>query len=126
MATVSRPSAVLDLNMERGSTFDMTIAWTSGGVAVDLTGCTAVMDIRPSEASDTLYYTLSTSPGDDDGTITLGDTAGTIQLTIPAEDSVSWTWRRAVYDLEITFASGVVKKPLRGKITSHREVTRSA
>lgn len=108
--------------IEQGATFCPVITWKdSAGTAVNLTGYTARMQIRPSIDSTTKTVELTTS----NGGITLGGSAGTISLLIGAASTDDLTINyRGVYDLELISASGVVTRILSGSISVSGEVTR--
>lgn len=114
--------AVVNLTIYQGATFRSLSTWKSGtpSLPVDLTGCTARMQIRPTIASTTVYVTLTT----ENGGITLGDDAGTVAVFISDEDTAAFTWATGFYDLEIEFPSGDVRRLLAGKVKVSPEVTR--
>jgi hypothetical protein len=87
---------------------------------VNLTGFTARMDIRESLDDATVIHTLTT----ENGGITLGGVAGTIDLLIPATATEDLDFTHAVYDLEL-INSGVVTRLISGSITLSKEVTRA-
>jgi hypothetical protein len=98
--------------------------YTSGGVVeyntpVDLAGMTARMQIRPTITSDTLIDEFTTESGE----IVINNTLKTITLTIPADVTATYTFRNAVYSIELV--SGTVVIPLAfGNIALETEVTR--
>ncbi len=112
----------LKLLIEQGATFRKTLTWKAGTppVPVNLTGCTARMQMRTEIAAATPLVTLTT----ENGGIVLGGTAGTIELFIAAVDTAAFTWTTAVYDLEIILANGDVRRLLYGPVTVSPEVTR--
>lgn len=112
-------AAVYRFTIDQGATFRRVLKWTTGdGNPVDLTGFSARMEIR-SKVGGELLHSLRTSTGE----ITLGGTEGTIQLHIPADVSASWTWRTAVYDLELITPDGDVIRLIQGGIQINPEVT---
>jgi hypothetical protein len=114
------PAAHYDLIIEQGATFEKTVTWKdSDGNAVDLTGYTARMQIRRSKSSTTTILSITT-----DDAITLGGTAGTVAISIPAATTATFTFRRAVYDLELVSGGGVVYRLLEGVVGLSKEVTR--
>ena len=130
---VCKGSFEVDLEIDRGSTFRHVLTWkvkdqlAPGETAtedtyseVDLTGCTAEMQIRASQRSSQVLYTLSTT----NGTIVLGDLAGTVEIYIPDEDTRDFDWTIATYGLEVTFANGDVRKLTYGKVSCFDETTR--
>lgn len=71
------------------------------GSPADLTGCSALGEIRRS-AGDTLYYTWSTSPTTGQGLITLDTVDSTLIPRVLASESAPWTFARAAYDIVVT------------------------
>ena len=115
-------AAKLKLTIEQGATFRKTLTWKTGTPAlpVDLTGCTARMQIR-SEISATETLVSLTSEA---GNIVLGGVLGTIEIIMTATATAAFTWTEAVYDLEIVFLSGDVTRLVYGAVTVSPEVTR--
>lgn len=66
---------------------------------INLTGYTAILQIRPFVLSSTVLYDASSN-------LVLGGTAGTILLTIPASTTETFTWWNGVYDLVLTSSDG--------------------
>ena len=101
------------------ATLTTTFLWTTGGCGcgtvgsssepVDLTGYTALMQFCQFPGGTLLY--------DASSDITLGGTAGTIALVIPASATAGFTWTQAVYDLLLTSSSGVATRLLEGTVT---------
>lgn len=112
----------VSLKIDQGATFRKRMTWKTGTpkVAVDLTGCTAVMQIREEVDSAAVLVELNTT----DGGITLGGVNGTIDLYISDEDTAAFTWESGVYDLEITFTNGDVLRKIQGSASVSPEVTR--
>lgn len=110
------------LKIDQGSTFTKVATWKTGTplAPVDLTGCSALAHIRAKINSADPLLTLSTL----DDSIVLGDAAGTITIMIDAATTALITWTQAVYDLEITFADGTVRRVMSGTVTVSPEVTR--
>ena len=86
---------------------------------VDLTGATAKMQLRPFPSSAVLVAELSTG----NQRITV-DPAGKIGSLLAAEVTAALPAKPGVYDLEVTFASGVVTKIIGGSYLVLAEVTR--
>lgn len=59
-------------------------------------GMTARAQVRSAEGDDTVLYEWSAEQGN----ITVADLF--VTLTVSAATSSTWTWRRGVYDLELT------------------------
>lgn len=114
--------AVVNITIYQGATYRSLDTWKTGATPapVDLTGCTARMQIRPTVASDTVFASLTT----ENGGITLGDDAGTIAVYISDEETAAFNWTAGFYDLEIEFPSGDVRRLIEGKVKVRPEVTR--
>ena len=109
-----------DITIEQGATFSQLITYKESGVAINLTGYTARMQVRSTLESATSVVELTTA----NSRIALGGAAGTITLTISATDTASLTAGRGVYDLELVSGSGIVTRLLQGVATISRNVTR--
>lgn len=84
-----------------GGTFNELMTFRDSALnLVDLTGCSGSMDVRDDQGN--LQTTLSTSGGG----MTLGGSAGTIQLTIPAVATASFTPGLYRYDLYVVYGNG--------------------
>ena len=99
-------------------------AYTSGGVLeynqpVSLSGYTARMQIRAKIDSDAVIHTLTT----ENGGIVLDNTAKTITIVMQDEVTQTFTFKSAVYDLEL-ISGGEVTQLVTGGISLVREVTR--
>lgn len=123
---MSAPTKV-PLKIYQGATFFESWAWStapdesSAYTPVDLTGCTARMQVRAKIDATTPLLTLTT----ENGGISLGGTAGTIELLIDADDTAALTWTSGVYDLEIVYPGGQVTRLAYGSVTVSPEVTRA-
>jgi hypothetical protein len=120
-----REASRLDIEIQQGATFELTLSYTAGDTdddqePVDLTGCMARMHIRKTLASEDPEIELTT----ENGRIALGGVAGTVALTIEAEDTDALDFRTGVYDLELVFGSGRVLRLVWGKVVFVRGVTR--
>lgn len=111
------------LKIDQGATFRKSVTWKAGTPAtpVDLTGCTARMHVRSDIKSPTVLLNLTTA----NGGISLGGIAGTIALYLTDDQTTAIAWTSAVYDLEIEFASGDVRRLMYGAVTVSPEVTRA-
>jgi hypothetical protein len=72
------------------------------GNPYDLSGCSALGQIRPMPASTELYYTWSTSPTMGQGLITLTVETSTLNIRVLAGESAPWTFVRGAYDILLT------------------------
>lgn len=111
-----------NLKIDQGATFVQPLTWKTGTPAlpVNLTGCTARMQVRAKIDAPVALMTLTT----ENGGIALGGAAGTVTLTITSAATTLLAWRAAVYDLEIIFADLTVRRLLAGAVTVSPEVTR--
>jgi len=109
-----------DILIEQGATYSQVITYKDNGVAVNLTGYTARMQVRATLESASTLVELTTA----NSRIALGGAAGTITLTISATDTAGLTAGRGVYDLELVSGSGIVTRLLQGVATISRNVTR--
>lgn len=120
-----RPVTVVDANTVEINAINAASykAYTSGGylqcnTPVDLTGFTARMTIR-NKVGGTELLSLTT----ENNRITIDTVNKKITLTLSATDTAAITWTRAVYDLEMVSADGVVTALLSGDISVTKEVT---
>lgn len=114
----------LDLTMYQGASWDYQLTWTTNGTAVDLTGYSARMQVRETQASTAVILSLTSGSG-----ITLGGTAGTIYLeasaTTTAGIAAQSTPKTAyAYDLELVSGAGYVTRLVEGNFFVDPEVTR--
>lgn len=112
-------TANYDFTAGQGETFDRTVTWKIDGTAVNITGYTARLQIRKTHKSTSAVVSLTQASG-----LTLGGSAGTIQIVISATATAALTARRYVYDLELVSSSGVVTRVLEGAFELTPEVTR--
>lgn len=91
----------MSVTLFRGDTF--TRKWT---FPLDLTGATAKLDVR--SASDGLIHAASTVNGQIVIAI-LSPTSSTVTLRVDAEYTLLWSVGEYEFDLEITYATGIVK-----------------
>lgn len=116
--------ANLDLTVYKGSTYSKLIQWKTGSpaVPVDLTGCTARMQVRRRVNDAEILDTLTT----ENGKLTIYSAAeGRIRIDIPAAQSAAYAFNSAVYDLEIVYPTGnPVYRILQGCFSAIPEVTR--
>lgn len=115
--------AKLKFTIYQGATFPKRLRWKGplpAQTPIDLTGCTARMQVRAEIGSPTVLLELTT----ENGGITLGGTAGTIDLYVGATATAAFTWEGGVFDLEIEFPGGDVRRLAQGSISVSPEVTR--
>lgn len=113
--------AKLKFTIYQGATFRKRLTWKSpSGVPIDLTGCTARMQVRSEVGSPTVLIELSTV----NDRIVLGGANGTTDLYISDEDTAAIAWDGGVFDIEITHPGGDVTRLGQGYLNVSLEVTR--
>jgi hypothetical protein len=116
--------AKLKFTIYQGATFRKRLVWTGPKPAqlpIDLTGCTARMQVRAeTESPDVLLELTTENTG-----ITIDGAAGAIGLYISAEDTSAITWGSGVWDIEIIHPNGEVTRLAQGSVSVSPEVTRA-
>lgn len=109
------------LTIYQGATFRAPFRWSAGDppAPVDLTGCTAKMQVREKLESPDVLLELTT----ENGGIALG-ADGSVTLFLSDTTTAAIQWRAGVYDLEIKFTDGDVRRLLFGAVKVVPEVTR--
>lgn len=119
-STVAR-AATVNLVIEQGADFSHIVGLTDAdGVALDLTGYDARMQIRQLVGSEDPLVELTVG----NGGIVLNELVGQLTLTISSTDTTAMTWRSGVYDLEIVDPDDIVTRIMQGSATLSPEVTR--
>jgi hypothetical protein len=114
-------SGSYNITCDQGATFKRTITWTNQArVPYNLTGYTARMQVRSTAASSTIVLELTTA----NSRITLGGTAGTVNLLVAADVTAALTPGLYVYDLELVSGGGEVTRLIEGNFNVKAEVTR--
>jgi hypothetical protein len=107
--------------IEKGATYRHTLTWTdSTGTAINLTDCTAKLQVRASAASSTIILELSSA----NTRIIITPLLGKIELYVSSTDTMALSGLGGVYDLEIYFANGDITRLVEGKVTFKPEVTK--
>jgi hypothetical protein len=107
-----------DFTIKQGATFQYNMIWKdSDGVAIDLDGYTARMQIRKDYEKE-LYIELTT----ENDRITLNNETGHIDLYISAADTEDLDFKKGRYDLELITGT-TVYRILEGIVLLNREVT---
>ena len=117
--------AKLKFTIYQGATFRKRLRWTNKatGTPLDLTGCKARMQVRAEVESTEVLLELTT----ENGGITLGGTAGTIDFYVGATATAAFTWTSVVFDLEIVHPGSLpddVTRLAQGTVSVSPEVTR--
>ena len=108
----------LNLTCPQGSTFSKTLTYKIDSSPVNLTGYSSSLQVREFHYSNNYIASLNQTSG-----ITLGGSAGTIDVLISASDTESFVPGSYVYDLEIA-VGGTVTRLIEGKFHVTPEVTR--
>lgn len=114
-------AATSNITIDQGATFVKAYRWKVDGVAVDLTGYTAKMQVRK-KASATSEVLLEASSAN--GRVTITALEGRVAIKIPDEITAALDFSEAVWDLELTSPAGDVKRLVQGTVTLDKEVTR--
>jgi hypothetical protein len=116
--------AALDLTIYQGSTYKKAFQWKTGKPPqpVDLTGCTARMQIRKKVTDSVVLFELTTQ----NNRIVITDpTEGKFEIRLTAVEAASLTFKTGVYDFEIVYPGGEpVYRLFEGTIEVMPEVTR--
>jgi hypothetical protein len=113
-------AAPYDLLIDQGSDFKKIMTWKVNNLPVDLTGCSAKLQIRAAQDHGSELRATYSSPA---AGIVLGGVLGTITITIPHADTILWAWKVGYWDIEITFIDLTVRRLLQGKVFNDYEVT---
>ena len=109
------------MTCNQGATLKRTITWTNPAKApINLTGFTARMQVRTAANAASTILELTT----ENGRISLGGVAGTVNLTVAANVTANLTPSLYVYDLEVVSGGGEVTRLVEGNFNVKAEVTR--
>jgi hypothetical protein len=107
--------------IEKGATYRHTLYWQDSlNVPINLTNCTAKLQVRATIESSIILLELSTS----NLGLTITPLLGQIDLYISDEATTLLTGIGGVYDLEIYFNNGDTTRLIEGKVVFKAEVTR--
>ena len=121
MFAIAMQTINLDYTINRGCTFREKVQLcNSAGVGLELLSCSATMEIRETASSQVVLDTLSTL----DGSITLDDD-GYLEMLREPEDTVLYTWNRAVADVRLVWGNDDVDVPIRLTLTIVDTVTKA-
>lgn len=109
----------LNIECPQGTTWTATWTWKVDGTAVNLTGYSAYMQVRPTYSSAAALIDI-----DSTSEIVLGGAAGTITVTIPASVTAAVPAGNYVWDIELVSGGGIVTRLLNGSWKHTAEVTR--
>lgn len=103
----------------QGTTFKAVFNWQILELPLEQ-NCIAAMQIRLTIDSTEIISTLTT----ENGKIIIDAASGYIELKIPASETETFSFLKAVYDLEIEFPNEDRYRIAQGQITLNPEVTR--
>lgn len=119
-------AAQLNLVIEQFNTFRQNLTWKSSvnGIStpIDLSGCTASMQMRANIEDPTSLVSLS-NVANSQGQIILGGITGTIEIYIMNTTTALLT-SSGCYDLDLTTTNGDVIRLIQGKYKINFSVTR--
>lgn len=110
--------AQYNVKIWRNDTWSQTFAILADETPVDLSGCTILIQVRPTPTSDTIALELTT----DDSSIGIGGISSN-QITL--NKIVDVTAGSYVYDMNVTFPSGEVKTYLWGNFIVSEDITKA-
>lgn len=108
-------------SIEKGATFRHTLIWKdSTGVAIDLTGCTAKLQVREAFTANAVLLELNTT----NSGLVITPSIGKIELYISSVNTSKLVGIGGIYDLEVYFGNGDTVRLIEGKCVFKLEVTR--
>lgn len=112
-----------NITIEQGAVFRKVLTWTdSEDAPINLTGYTALMQIRKEDTGGDVIIELSTL----NDKIVITPAEGKIELFIPATETAEFSFDSAYYDLELIPPSeeDETVRLLQGKVTLSTEITK--
>jgi hypothetical protein len=103
----------------QGSTFRRTLTYTLDNLPIDLSGYSSRLQVRQAYYSEDPIISLVSGSG-----ITVGGSAGTIDILISSSATSQLPPGTHVYDLEIVSPSNIVDRLIEGTFNVTPEVTR--
>jgi hypothetical protein len=103
----------------QGSTFNRRLTYKINDVPVNLNGYTSRLQVRETHYAQDTIVALTSENG-----ITLGGSAGTIDVLIAASATALFDAGNFVYDLELESTNGTINRLVEGSFIVTPEVTR--
>lgn len=103
----------------QGSTFSRRLTYKIDDIPVNLTGFSSRLQVRETHYDTDTIVSLTSGSG-----ITLGGSAGTIDILIAASATALFDAGTWVYDLEIESTNGTIDRLVEGSFIVTPEVTR--
>lgn len=114
------PAGVYHLRVEQGATFGLAITYKdANGNPINLSGYTGRMHLRKKLKDVDTFLEITTA----NGRMVLGDSSGTITISVDAATTANLAAVEGVYDLELV-SGQTVNRVLTGTFTVIPEVTR--
>lgn len=109
--------AQYNVQIWRNDTWSQVFSILANSVAVNLTGCTITIQVRKTATASSIDLTLSTS----DSSITIGGTSFNV---ITLNKKVTISAGSYLYDMNVSFPSGVVKTYVWGTFFVQEDITK--
>jgi len=109
--------AQYNVQIWRNDTWSQVFTISANSVAVNLTGCTITIQVRKTSSASTIDLSLSTA----DSSITIGG-ASYNQITL--NKKVTIAAGSYLYDMNISFPSGIVKTYVWGSFFVQEDITK--
>lgn len=110
-----------DLLIYQGSTYDKRWSWNADGQPVDISSAVIKAQVRPTARAPLLFLDMSS----ENGQIVIHDAAaGIFGIALSANQTSALNFSKAVYDLEVHWATGRVQRLIYGDVVLSIEVTR--
>lgn len=103
----------------QGSTFTISLSWTVTDLPL-VAGCKAAMQIRQTIDSNIVISEATT----ENGKITIVPATGIIQVKLGPTETETFSFTKAVYDIEVEFPNGDRYRAIQGAVQLNPEVTR--
>ena len=116
-------SGLKNFTIEQGADFEEILTYKIDSEPVNLGGYSARMQVRHTAKGTEVLVSLSSSPTDGQGVITLGGSIGVITISLTAAQTAAIVAGAHVYDLELV-VSGKVRRLLEGAFNVTPEITR--
>ena len=105
--------------IEKGATYSQVLYWKdSANVAINLTGCTAKIQVRAAE-----YMPVIETFSTENGRIVITPLTGKIEIKMTDEDSRNLSSIGGIYALEIYHPDGTTTRLCEGELLFSYEVT---
>jgi hypothetical protein len=115
-------AATKNFDVDQNTTFVFSVQYTQEDetMPIDLTGCTAKMQVRDTKGGKQLLATLTTPHSSG---ISINGPTGTLTVTIPASATNKFIYPKSAYDIVVTDTNGNKIRLLEGFLTLNRSVT---